>query len=508
MMRWPRRVLAVSLSALLLLGTSEVAADASAVPRISRVATVAQKSSCASGLKVHWHRVRGASYEVRWARSKAGLGQATPVAVGRTRTVLPVTGKSFVQVRAVRGGRTGAWSRPSVGRVGAGSRVSSKLAKPALSGFGLPGGVQFTWGCTSGAVRYRVQWAAAPHGYWPKTTNYATGWLPQAARSATYAVSATPHAGDYMLNVAYANPVWGRLVAGNKRGGKRLSVGWTPVFPAAPDPGPGDPLRIGTYNVMLSPGPGARVNAIAANIAEHGLTVVALQEASATTASAVKAALGAGWEAVPPASLSTQQILYRSDRYAVRQYGTFNLTNWKDGAHPVVTPWATLSPKSSISPGHGRDFSVASVHFTLNDAASALEKKRQNGQSAQELARSMAPLAQAGPVVLAGDLFNQREPFGDTPGYVEAQPTLVRSGYYDAMAAQQKTNIAYATYNGAGGARQAPADSGVSSRTDYLMLSGFRGSNAYVNVANWSLNGLVPSDHNLVYADLTVPFAP
>ena len=150
MMRWPRRVLAVSLSALLLLGTSEVAADASAVPRISRVATVAQKSSCASGLKVHWHRVRGASYEVRWARSKAGLGQATPVAVGRTRTVLPVTGKSFVQVRAVRGGRTGAWSRPSVGRVGAGSRVSSKLAKPALSGFGLPGGVQFTWGCTSG----------------------------------------------------------------------------------------------------------------------------------------------------------------------------------------------------------------------------------------------------------------------------------------------------------------------------------------------------------------------
>jgi hypothetical protein len=120
----------------------------------------------------------------------------------------------------------------------------------------------------------------------------------------------------------------------------------------------------------------------------------------------------------------------------------------------------------------------------------------------------MAPLAQAGPVVLAGDLFNQREPFGDTPGYVEAQPTLVRSGYYDAMAAQQKTNIAYATYNGAGGARQAPADSGVSSRTDYLMLSGFRGSKAYVNVANWSLNGLVPSDHNLVYADLTVPFAP
>ncbi len=508
MMRWTRRVQAVSLSVLILFGTLEGPADASGVPRISRVATVAQKSSCASGLKVRWHRVRGASYQVRWARTKAGLGQATPISIGRTRTVLPVTGKSYVQVRAVRGSRTGAWSRPRVGRVGAHARASSKLAKPALSGHGLPGGVQFTWGCTRGAVRYRVLWAAAPHGYWPKTTNYASGWLPQGARGATFAVPATPQSGDHMLGVAYANPVWGRLKARNKRGGTRLSVGWTPVFPTAPDPGPGDALRIGTYNVMRSPGPGARVNAIAANIAQHGLTVVALQEASAATGSAVKSALGADWQLVPSGSLSTQQILYRSDRYQVRQSGAFNIGNWKDKAHPVVTPWATLTPITSAHPGHGQDFTVTSVHFTLNDAASALEKKRENGLSAQEVVRTMASVGKGGPVVVAGDLFNQRDPFGDTPGYVEAQPTFVRSGYYDAMAAQRKVNIGYATYNGGGSARQTPADSGVSSRTDYLMLSGFRGSNAYVNVANWSLGGLVPSDHNLVYADLTVPFAP
>jgi hypothetical protein len=112
---------------------------------------------------------------------------------------------------------------------------------------------------------------------------------------------------------------------------------------------------------------------------------------------------------------------------------------------------------------------------------------------------------------VAGDLFNLREPFGDVAGHVEAQPTFVRRGYYDSMAALRKTGIQYTTYNGGTGttsARQSPSPAGVASRTDYLMLKGFRGSNGYVNVVNWSSGGIDPSDHNLVYADLTVPFAP
>jgi hypothetical protein len=99
-----------------------------------------------------------------------------------------------------------------------------------------------------------------------------------------------------------------------------------------------------------------------------------------------------------------------------------------------------------------------------------------------------------------------REPFSDVPGYVEAPPTFVRGGYYDAMAALSKVNVGYGTFNG--GQRQDPSQTGVSPRADYVMLRGFRGSNAYVNVANWSLGGLIPSDHNLVYADVTVPFLP
>ena len=78
------------------------------------------------------------------------------------------------------------------------------------------------------------------------------------------------------------------------------------------------------------------------------------------------------------------------------------------------------------------------------------------------------------------------------------------------MAAISKTNVAYSTFNGGNGTTapaQSPVQSGVAGRCDYIMLRGFRGSAAYVNVANWSWNGVVPSDHNLVYADVVVPFS-
>jgi hypothetical protein len=115
------------------------------------------------------------------------------------------------------------------------------------------------------------------------------------------------------------------------------------------------------------------------------------------------------------------------------------------------------------------------------------------------------------PVIVAGDQRYLREPFNDVPGYVEGPPTFVRAGYYDAMAAVRKTGIAYTTVNAINrlpSAQQKPRASGVATRSDYIMVKGFRGSNAYVNVANWSYGELVPSDHNLVYADLTVPLEP
>jgi endonuclease/exonuclease/phosphatase family metal-dependent hydrolase len=390
-------------------------------------------------------------------------------------------------------------------------RTTPRLARPALAGHGVPSGAEFTWGRVRGATRFRVAWSAVPFGKWP-TRSFVSKWLPKRTRSSTFVMPAVPQSGDHMLGVAYANPVFGQLYARNARGTVRRSAGWVPVFPTAPDPGPGDPVRFGTYNVLGGPTAGARIDAIAANIRDHGLGIVALQEANEQTSLAVTQALGGNWAylhfqtgtvASPP-----QQILYRTDSYRLLEKGTFPVSNTVDPSIPVVTPWARFLPVQASAAS--QPFLVTSVHEMDNTNRSVMDRKRDSGNFAREVMARVAQVNPGGnPVIVAGDLNYLREPYGDVPGYVEAPPTLVRGGYYDAMAALSKINIAYSTFNGGNGTAartQTAIRSGVAGRSDYIMLKGFRGSNAYVNVANWSLNGLVPSDHNLVYADLTVPF--
>lgn len=500
MLRLTRGLLITGVCTLLLCGGLQVAAVAS-VGRVSGVKVGAQ-NRCAATLRVTWRAISGASYQVRWASSKRGLRSATPLAARRhVATIGPVavSGPSFIQVRALRHGRAGAWSKTEKARF-----RSARFGQPcALSGHGVPGGVQFTWGATPGASGYRVRWAASPHGEWPATPSYVSGWLPGTARSSSFAVPTAPQSGDHMLAVAYANPVWGQLEARNKNGTVRHSQGWTPVFPARPDPGSGDPLRVGTYNVMLDP-TGARAQAIAENIRSHGLGVVALQESNATSAPAVAAALGTDWDYAPQRMGTPQSIVFRKSSFRALGSGYFDVRNPKDPATPIRTPWVLLQPANASA--RSQAFYVVSAHVTEDDRKSAMDRKRDAGLIAQDVMNGINGVNanNARPVIVAGDLHYLREPFGDQPGYVEAPPTFVRGGYYDAMAALAKANIDYPTFSGQ--QHQDVAQSGVSPRADYIMLKGFRSSNAYVNVANWTYGGSMPSDHNLVYADLTVPF--
>ncbi|MBW8750091.1 MAG: hypothetical protein JF565_01535 [Propionibacteriales bacterium] len=506
MLRWVRRLLATGLCTLLLCGGLEAAAHAG-VARVSGVHVGAQ-NRCAATMRVKWRAVKGASYQVRWASSKSRLAAANLLSVGHhvaSVGPLSVSGPSFIQVRAVRQGKPGAWSK-----IGKGRFSSARFGQPcALSGHGVPGGVEFTWNATPGASAYRVRWAAAPFGKWPDTASYVSGWLPGTARASDFAVPVTPQSGDHMLGVAYANPIWGQLEARNKKGTVRRSQGWQPVFPAPPDPGAGDPLRVGTYNTMLDP-TGARAQVIAENIRSHGLGVAALQESGPTSAPAIAAALGAGWDYAPKGAPTPQTIVYRSSAYRLLASGAFYVANPKQPSTPIDTPWALLQPVNGSA--HSQAVYVVSMHVTEDPNKSVMDRKRDAGLMAQSVMDEMNRINTAGrPVIVAGDLHYLREPFTDTPGYVEAPPTLVRGGYYDAMAAVSKTNVGYQTFNGGNGTtapHQDLSQSGVAPRADYIMLKGFRGSNAYVNVANWSLNGVTPSDHNLVYADVTVPFAP
>ncbi len=457
-----------------------------------------------SRLLVRWRAVRGASYQMRVAYTPSKLPYSRLIRSGTsggTYTGVLHRGKTwYVQVRAVKSGKIGPWSAArGLNFINYWPRI------PVLSRASLPGAVAFKWGYTPYASRYRVRWSAAWYGQWPSAPTYVDrtygGWVGQTARQSTYVVPSRPTTNDNFLAVEYANPVFGQVEANNgyKTGASQRSK-WVAVFPTPPAPAAGDPVRMGTYNVKLFP-TGTRASWIASNISSHGVNVVALQEANTATADALLYYLGASWSKAPSGTGTGQQILYRDDKFRRLSSGKFNVWNPKTPSSPMPTPWVRLG---HVNPAQGsQNFHVVSVHFSEDSSKSKLLQNRDTGLSAQDAMEAINGFAGDEPVIVAGDLRYGREPYGDPAGYTPAHPTFVRGGYYDAMAAVSKTNTAYSVVNA--GAHQNPHPSGLGPRSDHILSKGIRGSLSYVNVANWSYGGAIPSDHNLVYADLRIP---
>ena len=507
-----RVVAAVLLCALVTVGLSLNSAEAAGVARVGGLASSGTDWYNAR-LKAHWKGVSGATYQMRWATSKARLGSARPVAVRTTSGVSSAVNRCvpwYFQVRALRGSVAGAWSAPIL--------IKFLVRRPAVPTFSAVGGtnsVTFNWPYANLAGRYRIRWDAAPFGRFPGSDTYVSptsgGWVNQYARSATLTLPTVPRAGDRMMGVAYANPVYAQIEANNPcvPAGLPHST-YIPVFPKAPDPGPGDALRIGTYNVELSPTGGARMDTIADIVADNHLQIVALQEASRDTSAALVSRLGSLWAAVPWIAGSDQQIVYRKDNYRLVADGSFLVANAKPGGSALVTPWARFRPLQPSS-AQSQDVIVVSLHLTVNPDASAMSKKAAAGAAARQALSGIDAINPGDlPVITAGDFQYLREPFGDVAGYVEAPPTFVRAGYYDAMAAVTKVNYQYTTVNGHASGYQVRSTSGVGTRADYIMLKGFKGSNRYEDVINRFIPGTMttPSDHNLILADVTVPYAP
>jgi hypothetical protein len=385
---------------------------------------------------------------------------------------------------------------------------------PRLATTRVGGGVQFRWAGTSCTSRYRVRVSPAWYGEWPGSPAY-TPYVSGSGRSTVYRVPTTVKAGDGMLPVAYANPVFGQLEANNAYNTHRVATHkstWVAAWPFAAPPAAGDPIRFGTYNVMLNP-TGTRARAVAANIGSHGLSMVALDEATQDSARDIVSYLnslypGSGWTFVNANGSNhaspAQQVLYRTDHYALADSGVFSLANPKDSSAPVTSMYAGFQVREAN--GYlGPVFHVAPVHYS-GGSHSSLAQNASTGGAAQVTANYLKRLS--GPLIVAGDMRYGREPWGDRPGYVPAQPTFIRNGYYDAMASQSMHGQNYANVNSVNGvptARQKPNPSGLGTRSDHILLRGFKGSRSYYNVVNWSYAGTVPSDHNLVYSDLNIP---
>jgi hypothetical protein len=265
---------------------------------------------------------------------------------------------------------------------------------------------------------------------------------------------------------------------------------------------------------MLYP-TGSRAAVVAQNIGSHGVTMVALQEARQTTAADVVSTLNADfpgtWDYVHADGATTstpgQQIVYRTDLFDLVSSGVFDLANPKDADNRVQGPWASFEAAHQDG-SFGQPFYVTSVHFA-GEAHSSASQNAKTGAAAEVVMSYLDGVTSGAPTIVAGDLRYGREPWGDTPGYVPAQPTFVRGGYYDAMASQSMHGQAYSIVNsdsnGTPTATQKPNPSGLGTSSDHILMKGIVGSTDYYNVVNWSYDGTVPSDHNLIYSDIMIP---
>lgn len=109
------RVFATALSVFLVLGLCSTTAEAKGVSRVTGVKRVGQDWQNAK-LKIRWHRVKGAKkYRMRVAGAPGRLHNARPITSRKARGTFTrklVRNRSYyIQVRAVRKGTLGRWSR-------------------------------------------------------------------------------------------------------------------------------------------------------------------------------------------------------------------------------------------------------------------------------------------------------------------------------------------------------------------------------------------------------------
>jgi hypothetical protein len=294
-----------------------------------------------------------------------------------------------------------------------------------------------------------------------------------------------------------------------KRGATTKSS-WVMGFPVAPLPGSGQKLRFGTYNVN---GPGSdmarRIPEVVRNIDDHDVQVASLQEIRNenidTIVSALSGRTGHAW-ARAGSSNGELEIVFDTTQLSEVASGSMSIDNFGQG-NKLATPWVRLRP---VDPSYTKEFYVVSVHFVPAKPSDGRYQAANNidtGRAAAEVASAINGIAGGAPTIVAGDMTSNNTRWGDTH---PAQPTFVRYGFWDAMAARAKYGYAYGSVNK--GAHQAPLNSGLGGRPDAIFLKGFganghgNGALLYQNVANWYGGyGRPPSDHNLVYADVVVP---
>lgn len=482
-------LLVLALAGLLLIVTP-TAAHAGPVAKVrpfSVLEKVAARQLPQGVLEARWGAVRGArAYQLRVARNARFAGAR----VVRTRATrarlrnLAVGQRHWLSVRAVRGARTGPWSRVVVraprakrpGRFPAGSGATSTV----------PDGVAVSWGRVVNATRYRVH--AGPF----RGAGTPGPWLPSSARTG----GAAGTRADLTL-APYGNPLFTQVEAGNAfaPSTKRLSKTWRWSLPGAPRPdADGFPVTVASYNILCGTCPGARVwsdrgDEIADRIRGRGVQVALLQEVQGgITAEMVLDVLGPRWRTAPAAGGS--RIVYDGTAVELVASGSFR---------PVRTgpvPWARLRGLGESDP----EFVVSSLHLGHDDVSSTGSHVVDLVQPAATAAARLVAVADGVPIVLGSDLVStQAWERRHGTGPVHA---LVDGGFWDGRASDRLVTAGYSTTNKLRAQRAHPA--GVASRVDYVLTHGIGTRTLEYGVHPEREPG-PPSNHNLVWARVSIP---
>lgn len=489
----------------------------------------------AKSVRVSWTKTPGAtSYTTKWSTDSHFVGAtygnstSTSIPVQTARPGVPY----YVVVAGRNAGGLGAWSKP----------LTVKLTPRSVASFGrvtatpLLGGVRVEFDAVPYASDYRVRWSAGPNenrtpDRWQE---HYSPWFSAFGTSKTFSYIVPTSEAD-LTSVAYANPVFVRVQARNTfydgtfvRKSAQASA-W-PV-PTAPDPA-GTPMRVASYNVLCAtcePSGGApwatRAPVIAELVNAVDPDVFAVMEANGPSGGpqSVQAYLDlerrftrlrlVDRSGVPsPVTEPGTRIYYDPSLFTVS--GSGQLAGVKDyrtypasAAPDTQIPWAELvrrdDPKKHVI--------VVAAHYGVPSTSYSEGKKSMLGKnSAQVLAAldKVDPATSDGtriPVLFAGDLNDHRYPENETDG---AQATLVRGGFYDASASQQRIGTSKSTYNSYLPPSRQVDDANLDGlRIDYILTRGFRGSSSFTN--HWNPGGsVIPSDHNLIEAVVRLPAVP
>ncbi|MBY0176435.1 endonuclease/exonuclease/phosphatase family protein [Curtobacterium herbarum] len=532
-----RIAVALGLTAVMLGGgvvlPGAVGVSASAATKPTQVTAVAQSAQDWAGksVKVTWRTVPGAtSYVVKWS-TRTDLSSPKykdSTAIGAWMTGLAPGTTYHVTVAAKNGTTAGAWAKP----------VTAVLRPHAVGTFGpvtvtpAVGGVRVSIPEVADASDYQVRWSAGPNEnrtpdrWTARTTPWSSAFDPA---TRTWML---PTSDADLTSVAFGNPVYVRAMAKNTyfdpasvRKSLQVRAWPTPTVPIAAD----HPLHVASYNVLCSgceqsgtPGWSTRAPAIADVIRGKSPDVLTLLEASGPAA-------GRGSEqayldlarrlpglrlvdATPmtvSASHQGNRIMYDPTKYSVVSHGV--LTGIKDyevypatSAPDTNTPWAQLR----ATDGSGATFIVVAPHYGIPSSSYAEPRKTLLGKNSAQLLAALDQINPADssgrrlPVVLGGDLNDNRYPEDAIDG---AQPTLVRAGFYDASASQHRYGTGKPTYNAyLPASRQVDDPNGDGQRIDYILTQGIQGSDEFVN--NWNPGtSTIPSDHNMIEAEVRVP---